>query len=221
VLQYNLSFNNAGCGYLLCQYPGASAWKDNVVRFNVSVNDGAKNMQSGIGLWLGAKGIQDAQILHNTVINPGHALNTLGDIPGMVYRNNVFVSDGDLLAGDFKHSRFEGNLWWRTTPGNFITAGKTVYATLAAWAAATGQESVEGTVIGIWADPKLVMPAKGQALPVDPAALTTLSLFRPVAGSPCISAGRAVKDLGGCDLSGRKLVDTQRPMLGALAEDVR
>ena len=68
-------------------------------------------------------GISDALIYNNTIVNPSHAVSTLGDLPGMVYRNNVFVAGGGLLVGDFTHSRFENNLYWSTGQGAFtVTA---------------------------------------------------------------------------------------------------
>ncbi len=42
VMQYNLSYENVGPGYFLCQYPTAPVWKNNVVRYNISVNDGMR-----------------------------------------------------------------------------------------------------------------------------------------------------------------------------------
>jgi hypothetical protein len=117
VLQYNLSYHNVGCGYLLCQYDYAGVWKNNIVRYNLSVHDGAKNYQAGIGLWPGAGGFSDALIDHNTIINPRHAVSTKGDVPGMIYCNNIFVAGGDLVDGDFSHSRFENNLYWSTGKG--------------------------------------------------------------------------------------------------------
>ncbi|HUU54160.1 MAG TPA: right-handed parallel beta-helix repeat-containing protein, partial [Armatimonadota bacterium] len=37
IMQYNYSYNNEGPGYFLCQYPTAPEWKNNIVRYNISV----------------------------------------------------------------------------------------------------------------------------------------------------------------------------------------
>ena len=114
VMQYNLSYGNAGCGYLLCQYAAAPTWKNNTLRYNVSFNDGAQNFESGIGIWTGPGGISDAQVYNNTIVNPKHAVVAASDMPGVVYRNNVFLAGENILDGDFTHSRFEHNLYWST-----------------------------------------------------------------------------------------------------------
>ncbi len=192
VMQHNLSYSNEGCGYLLCQYGGAPEWRGNVVRFNISYNDGLKNMGSGIGLWLGWPGISDCLIHNNTVVNPRHAVATLGDVPGMVYRNNVFVAGRDVLDGDFTGSRFEGNLYWRTGDGVFWRDGDRVAATLEEWADATGQETEGGRLVAAWADPLLALPAGAEQLPTDPRRLADMPWFRPGSGSPCVSGARGM-----------------------------
>jgi hypothetical protein len=214
VMQYNLSYNNMGTGYLLCQYPGAPPWKNNIVRYNISVNDGKKNFQSGIGLWLGDSGIADAQIYNNTIINPFHAVSTLGDIPGMVYHNNIFLAGSDILVGDLRHSRFENNLYWQTGQGAILRDDQTVYTTLAAWSQATGQESQEGKPLWLNANPRLALPADSDTLPNDPGKLAAMPFFRLLAGSPCISAGRPVTGNGGHDFFGHALPKNRKPSLG-------
>lgn len=47
----NVSRNNDGAGYLLAQFPGARRFGENVVRNNVSLDDGRKNGYGGIHLW--------------------------------------------------------------------------------------------------------------------------------------------------------------------------
>jgi hypothetical protein len=214
VLQYNLSYNNAGCGFLLCQYPGAAPWKSNTVRYNISINDGTKNLRSGIGLWRGGDGIVDAKIYNNTIINPVHAVATLGDVPGMVYRNNIFLAGGDVLDGDFSHSRFEHNLYWSTGAGALHRDGVHVHRTLDAWSAATGQEVTGGKHAGLYADPLLKMPGRGK-LPTDPRRLAKMAYCHPLPGSPIVDTGAAISEDSGFDFSDRRT--TGRPFLGAVA----
>jgi hypothetical protein len=223
VMQYNLSYDNAGCGYLLCQYPGATRWANNTVRYNISFNDGAKNFQSGIGLWLGDTGISDAHIYNNTVVNPVHAVVTLGDLPGMVYRNNLFVAGGDLLKGDFGRSRFEGNLYWTPPGGRGGVAlhrhKTTAYLTLEEWSRATGQELVGGKVAGLYVDPCLVLPPPppgSQKLPTDPRKLAAMTFGRLRPDSPSTGAGMLIPEGGGPhDLFGNRVAPGKRPSLGA------
>ncbi len=63
VMQYNYSHDNAGAGYLLYQFSGASPFKNNVVRYNISENDGRTNLG---GIYAGG-GVTDTEIYNNTV----------------------------------------------------------------------------------------------------------------------------------------------------------
>jgi hypothetical protein len=214
ILEYNLSYDNVGCGYLLCQYPGAPLWKNNIVRYNISINDGAKNFQSGIGLWLGDAGISDALIYNNVIVNSQHGVSTLGDLPGMIYRNNVFLVGGDVLVGSLAKSRFENNLYWNAGKGALYRDGNTVYMTLEAWTKATSQETMDGRLVGLCADPKLVLPADMHALPTDPRQLAAMPLYRPLPGSPCLGTGMTIPDNGGRDFFNHHLAPDAKPSLG-------
>lgn len=215
VMQYNLSYNNVGCGYLLCQYGGAAPWKNNIVRYNISVNDGSKNFQAGIGLWLGDQGIGDASIYNNTIVNPVHAVATLGDLPRFVYRNNIFLVGGDILHGPFTKSRFENNLFWSTGGGAVYRDEKTVYATLSQWAEATEQEQAAGKLVGWYIDPRVTLPPSGWKMPTDPRKLETMPYYRLASESMCVRAGLAIPNAGATDFFGNRLLSGGTPSLGA------
>ena len=51
VMQYNFSHGDHGTGYLLCRYRDAPLWGSNIVRYNLSVDDGLKNDFAGILIW--------------------------------------------------------------------------------------------------------------------------------------------------------------------------
>jgi len=205
IMQYNLSYDNAGCGYLLCQYPEAPLWKNNIVRYNISYNDGSKNMQSGIGLWDGGKGISDALVYNNVIVNPRHAVFASHDISGIIYRNNIFVSGCEILKGHLKKSRFQNNLYWTTGNRPFAGDDKTSHSTFEAWTKSTGEETVNGKPSGFFADPLLILPESSKQLPTDPAKLAEMPFFRPGPGSKCLGAGMEIKDNGGKDFNGREL----------------
>jgi hypothetical protein len=219
ILQYNLSYGNEGCGYLLCQYPGARPWRNNVVRYNVSYNDGSRNMQAGIGLWTGDVGISDCEIYNNTIVNEDHAVFSMGALPGFVYRNNLFVCGGDALVGDFSRSRFENN--WYSVKGNLVAKdGKvayddrpTEYKDLEAWALATGQERSGDDLLGHLGDPNITLPPPGARLPTNPAEHATMPYFRLREKSGCEDAGIQVRNRGRTDLFGTLL--SGRPSIGA------
>jgi hypothetical protein len=214
-LQYNVSYDNQGPGILLCEFGAGRPWQNNVVRYNLSVNDGLRNYHSGIGLWLGYPGMRDCLIHNNTVINATHGISTRGDVPDMVYRNNVFLVGGDVLEGDFSHSRFERNLYWRTGVGVFHRDGDRVHSSLAEWARATGQEMADGRLVGMWADPKLLLPSARRKLPTDVRRIAGMQVGPLRPGSPCLGAGMPLAGNGGRDLYGDPLPEGRAPSLGA------
>lgn len=122
VVQFNFSANNEGAGYGLFQYYGASVWKDNIVRNNISYNDGRKNGQAGFLMWI-ANGspepISGCKIYENTVVNCyGHAVSfEPGDYPGFDFRNNIFVITGHSVSfvnGSYSGATFAKNQAWST-----------------------------------------------------------------------------------------------------------
>jgi hypothetical protein len=219
ILQYNLSYHNMGCGYLLCQFPGASRWRHNVMRYNISVDDGTKNFHSGIGLWIGGGDFSDAEVYNNTIINREHAVSTLGEVPGFVYRNNIFLTGSHVLdatqGGSYAKSRFAHNLYWSTGNAAIYRDEKTAYTTLAEWAAATGQETTDGMPTGLQADPELALPEDTALLPTLPARMRDMPAVRLLPGTPAIHAGVEIPANGGYDYAGHRLAPHQKPALGA------
>jgi parallel beta-helix repeat protein len=135
VMQDNYSHDNDGAGYLLAEFPNAKPFGGNVVRNNVSENDGRKNGYGGIHAF-GAIG--DTTVSGNTVImNPAERKDLQpdgkgpaavkfrdGSIKRISFKDNLFVitdTDGstqtidpkmlDLGAAD--GASFDGNAYWR------------------------------------------------------------------------------------------------------------
>lgn len=78
IMQYNYSHNNAGAGFFAGTYVGASPWNNNIIRFNISENDGRHGVEGGISLF-----IYDP--------NPTASLRTtLSNLD--IYNNTVFIS---------------------------------------------------------------------------------------------------------------------------------
>ncbi len=107
IVQYNYSHHNDGAGYLLAQFEGAKAFHNNVVRYNISENDGRRNTYGGIHLWsTGSKGgIRNTTIYQNTIIsskstngNPA-AVDCMTDgIHDICLYNNTFKTDGKVTV---------------------------------------------------------------------------------------------------------------------------
>jgi len=153
VMQNNFSANNEGAGYGLFQYYGASVWKNNLVRNNISYNDGRKNGEAGFLMWISdgsPESISNCKIENNIVVNKyGHAVNfEPGNYPGFNFRNNILLlteKSVSFVNGNYSGAVFSGNLAWaadKTKPMNF-------------------PEDTEANL----SDPGLVLPASDNDLP--------------------------------------------------------
>ncbi len=121
VVQYNHSHDNDGAGYLLAQFEGARPFYGNVLRYNLSVNDGRRNRYGGIHLWsTGANGgITDTTVYANRIYtaqsahgNPAAVDCSSKAIRNICFYNNCFQTDGKaiLVRGETnRNAVFEGN----------------------------------------------------------------------------------------------------------------
>ncbi|OHB64274.1 MAG: hypothetical protein A2Y76_10160 [Planctomycetes bacterium RBG_13_60_9] len=213
ILQYNLSYNNHGCGYFFCQYQGAKPWKDNTCRYNISINDGLANQFCGILIWADDKGMSNAQIYSNVVINSRCAIYSQ-DIPGLLFYNNILISDKVVIGGRPNQAVFMNNLYHMPKGGAVFQDGDRVFKTLMEWAQATGKEAVNGHHTGFTVDPRLVLPDDLSELPKDPRQLKNMPFYRLQADSPCIGAGTVIEDNGAIDFFGNPIPSNHRPSLG-------
>ena len=202
ILQYNLSYANQGTGYLLCQYPGAATWKDNVCRYNISIDDGRTNHFNGIHFWAGGEGISDALIYNNLIVNSRHAVVSTHDIKGLVFRNNILVAGDAVVVGPLLDARFEGNLYLSRQDAPFVVRPDREYQTLEEWAEATGQEIIDGRQVGRVADPRVVWPVDLRDLPTDPRALGDMIFYKLISDSPAVGTALPIEDHGGLDFWG-------------------
>jgi len=212
ILQYNLSYNNHGCGYFFCQFQGAKQWKDNICRYNISINDGLANQFCGILIWADDKGMSDAQIYNNVVINSRCAVYSQ-DIPGLLFHNNILISDRVVIAGRPNQAIFMNNLYHTPKDGAVFQDRDHVYKTLMEWAKAKGKETIDGHFTGFTVDPKLVLPDDLSELPKDPRQLKNMPFYRLQENSLC-SVGTIIKDNGTNDFFGNPIPSNRRPSLG-------
>lgn len=189
VMQYNLSYNNMGPGYGLYQYYGAAKWENNIVRYNISFNDGTEIDSSGLQLWNGqpeGPEMKNALIYNNVFYNDfGRALNYKnGDVPGLYYANNIFISKLQPVTGEHTKSVFENNLFWMIDNGNVVF----------------NEDS-----LAIFVDPKLIILDLSAFSFEEPANLKNLELFKPQPDSPFIGKGKLIPDNGGFDFGGNPI----------------
>lgn len=191
VMQYNLSYNNMGPGYGLYQYSGAAKWENNTVRYNISFNDGTDIDHCGLQIWNGqitGPEMKNALIYNNVFYNDfGKALNYKnGNIPGLYYANNLFVSKLEPVSGKHSKSVFENNLYWQMDSTEFKF-----------------DEDLSGLIV----DPKLKSPDSLEFQFEDPSKLKEMELFKLFQDSPCIAKGKLIQKNGGFDFWGTPLPD--------------
>lgn len=192
VVQYNYSYNNEGPALAIIQFSGASPLTNNVIRYNISENDGRKNSGQGIiyvGQFSTTYGINGADIFGNTIFT---SVNGRGGRPAAVavqnqplianvrLRNNIFVAThtGSLIGGVTNNpakALYQGNDYWG---GVFdLTTFR-----------ASGQEKIGTALVGARVDPQLASPGRGGAL-TDPTQLPTISAYALKSTSPLIGEG--------------------------------
>lgn len=123
LMQYNLAMDNEGAGYGLFQFGGATEWSNNIMRYNVSINDGIKNSKAGIYVWCDPYNkdipLCNTKVHDNLIIsNQGHSISyNTGFSSGLEFSNNTFIltNEGvEHLHGDETKgmAAYNGNRFW-------------------------------------------------------------------------------------------------------------
>lgn len=192
VMQYNFSYNNDGAGYLLAQYLDAPAFGGNVVRYNISQNDGRRGGYGGITLWAARANnpVMDTEIYHNTVYvteapngTPAAVRLFGGNFQNIALRNNLFIADGrsgvNVIDADqatrVDQVRFQGNGYFHfNRSGTQFVYGANTYTDLNAWRETSNQERLNDVAVGHEADPGWCVPL----LPIEPTTIEQLASMK-------------------------------------------
>ena len=132
LIQYCLSYENEGAGYGLFQYPGASDWANNVIRYCVSINDAHTTEGAGsFFIWNGSgesKQLAGCYIYNNVAYStsaPIISYENASEHENFLFCNNIFIGTGKMTTGKNIGSRFTNNIWTNTADpvlkGPFIT----------------------------------------------------------------------------------------------------
>jgi len=163
VVQYCFSYGNQGSGYCIFQYWGASAWHDNIFRYNISENDGTvSDSQAGLYIWNSSddeKQFYNCDVYSNIIYNDKVAAISFSDkseSKGIRFYNNIFVGKDSLIKGIDKVGdvKYLGNDWWSIDSGFNIKDIQDLHT----WAVKTGKEQLNGKVIGLNINPDFITP---------------------------------------------------------------
>lgn len=199
LVQYNYSFDNNGAGYGLFQYAGTSVWENNIIRYNISYNDGDGNEKTGIYIWSAEPEkdlLRNCKIYNNIIINElGSAIKYADDNQGHptnpsgfeIY-NNMFVSKDEPIEGLGTHSNFTHNYWGR-------------------WG--HRKVSKKYDVTGIYGvSPGINLPRPDNYSLTDPTQLHFMELYRMHKNSPCKGAGKKHEQMNLKNFWGETVNDT-------------
>ena len=198
-VQFNYSHGNQGAGYLVYQFSGARPLLGgNVIRYNISENDGRKGGYAGI--WTGGGSAVKNNHFHNNTLyismapsGMPTAVKNIGVGTGNTVRNNIFQASGGVLLINSSNTGtskllFQGNNYWSGVSPFAIKWGASTYSTLAAWRTATGQEKNGAANTGSAVNPLLNDPGNGGTIG-NPALLGQLNAYRLQPASPMINTG--------------------------------
>lgn len=204
VMQYNLSAHNEGGGYGMFQYAGATEWSKNIVRYNISYNDGTKNGKCGIFMWCdpAAAPMKQLKAYNNTIINnQGYGVNfEPGNYCEFVFENNIFlltVASDRFIGGSFTGATFDRNLYWTE---------------LQSRPAMTPETDT------VFANPQMKLPKDKQLIIKEIKELNSIGYFQLSSKSPALLAGKNIENNGGKDYWQNQLSRSENPNIGAFGK---
>jgi hypothetical protein len=208
IMQYNYTHDNDGAGLFLFAEIGFQT-TDNVIRYNVSQNDGRRPLFGvNTGIVVGAD-VSNADIYNNTVFmgpSPESSTVAIGLVglsgTSIHIRDNLFVTTGGSAVvssdGSGTDVLFQGNDYWSIGSADQFVWGDTTYVGLdgpTGWRTNTGQETLNGAPVGYEVDPLLNNPGGGGTIG-DADRLSTLTAYRLMGTSPVRHAGLDLSPFG-------------------------
>ena len=201
-MQYNYSHDNHGPGYILAA--GTHVNDSNVLRYNVSQNDGRRNGRAGIQMW---GNVKNAKIYNNVVYfsatgndaSSAFYAHNLGANNASMYnvevRNNIFVTTGGAklvkIQGGFSGSttnHMVGNAYYSSGSSFRIDWNGSILGSIDSYRSSKGQERYNGVNVGFQGDPKLQGAGQGTAIN-NAYNLGSLWQYKLQAASPLINKG--------------------------------
>ncbi len=151
-IQYCLSYENQGSGYCMFQYWSASPWCNNMIRFNISENDGlVSDSRAGVYLWNSSKDEKQfygCDFYNNTIYNSKQAalsFSKTSERKDFRFINNIFIGKDSLIKGNEGDDLFLANDWW-TIEKEFNANGMNNFEK---WAVEKNKEQLNGKIVGL------------------------------------------------------------------------
>ncbi len=220
IIQYCFSHDNYGPGFLLAEYGSGVPYTGNVIRYNISQNDGRKASAGAITLWAANAGnkILNSQIYNNTVyssvlgiVNGGpSAVKIIGqNFSAVKFFNNIFhtlpgirMIDANMNLDSSAVHFVNNNYYGLAGLPSFHWNGG-IYPGLPLWKlAAPGQERIGAQSFGLSFDPLLVAPGITGTIGVVqlPVLETLLGGYMLNTNSAMLDAGLDLSAVAGIDI---------------------
>jgi len=217
IIQYCLSYENEGAGYGIFEYPGANKWKNNTVRYCISINDGRKTENAaGMYIWNGWEVdtmFTDFYAYNNFFYNDTKYAFSFAEQSRhkrFYFLNNVFVSSdtSDVYYGIDSSTTdvFLGNVWMRKS-GTFMQNG---FNNLEQWAKSTGYEIKDNKFYGISFD-RMVFDLPKYTDITDLHSFKTNPMLRQVRSNILRNKGVDIKRMFGIDPGKKDFFGNQVP----------
>jgi len=152
IIQYCLSYENQGSGYCMFQYWGASPWHDNVIRFNISENDGlVSDSRAGVYVWNSSKDatqFYNCDFYNNTIYNSKQAaisFSVTSQRKNFRFFNNIFIGKDSLIKGEEGTDIFVVNDWY-SIDKKFNANGSSDFKK---WAVEKNKEQFNDKIVGL------------------------------------------------------------------------
>ncbi|HEU0112139.1 MAG TPA: right-handed parallel beta-helix repeat-containing protein [Flavisolibacter sp.] len=221
IIQYCYSHDNEGPGYALVEFGSPNVFTNNIIRYNISQNDGRKNGYGAL-IFYGEDNdhrISNCQVYNNTFYVNGNnlvsgkpsAVEVISNfMDGISVKNNIFYIEPGVNMLSFiepvttANIHFQNNNYY-SVPGNysFIWNG-TTYSSLQQWKSiAAGQEMNGSVSLGSTHDPLLEDAGSGGLVrPADKGSFSSLMGYRLKSTSPMINSGKEILNMGNRDFFG-------------------
>lgn len=207
IIQYNYTHDNEGSGLNLAQYGEVrNVHSNNIVRYNISQNDGRKSISwAGIAVWNATGAMRNSQIYNNTIFGTPngnglyHSMIIVSPTTNFTIRNNVFITTGGMgqlaIVNGQNNMRLQGNSYWGSGSPLRFGWGSTSSPNLTEFRRASGMEMMDGSPTGLEVNPRLNAPGTGVTFN-DVRRLATFSAYRPQESSPLVNSGLSLFELG-------------------------
>jgi hypothetical protein len=205
-MQYDYAHDSQGIGFLVCGCVEEYEMHNDVVRYDVSQNDGTNGQPSGLYV-LGGEPFSDLEVFNNSFYSAAGAGTLVlleageGTIAQMHLRNNLLaVGAGKPLlevpeTAAMSGLEIQGNDWWSGTGRFEMRWGTQALSSLPEARAVGGIETVQGKPVGLNVAPEVcALGEGGTVFPSSPGELRAYEL-RPT--TPLIGAGLDLAGLFG------------------------